>query len=141
MTQRPLARYFIGAMLILVGLIHLLPLSGALSGERLTSLYGLTFSEPNLAILMRHRAALFGMLGMFLIVAAFRPTVRTVAFIAGLISVVSFLLIAATVGNYNDYIRRVVTADVAALVCLVAGFAVHLYAQHQDVAKHRRDLA
>lgn len=128
-------RYFIGAMLILVGLIHLLPLSGVLSGERLASLYGLAFSEPNLLILMRHRAALFGMLGAFLIVAAFRPTLRTVAFIAGLISVISFLCVAAAVGNYNDHIGRVVTADVAALVCLIAGFAVHLYTQHRDVAK------
>ena len=141
MTRRPLVRYFIGAMLIVVGLIHLLPLSGVLSGERLASLYGLTFSEPTLVILMRHRAALFGMLGVFLIVAAFRPTLRTVAFIAGLISVISFLWIAAAVGNYNDHIGRVVTADVVALVCLIAGFALHLYVQNRDVAQRRRDMA
>ena len=57
-------RYLVSATLVLVGLIHLLPLSGVLSADQLASLYGLSFSEPNLAILMRHRAVLFGLLGV-----------------------------------------------------------------------------
>ena len=122
-------------MLVVAGLIHLLPLSGVLGSERLASLYGLSFSESNLAILMRHRAVLFGLLGVFLILAAFRPIFRTVAFIAGLISVVSFLWIAAAVGSYNEQIRRIVTADIVAFVCLIIGFAVHLYVQNRFVTK------
>ena len=109
-------------MLVVAGLIHLLPLSGVLCSERLASLYGLSFSESNLAILMRHRAVLFGLLGVFLILAAFRPIFRTVAFSAGLISVTSFLWIAAAVGSYNEQIRRIVTADIVAFVCLIIGF-------------------
>jgi hypothetical protein len=77
-------RYLIPATLIVAGLIHLLPLPGVLGSERLTTLYGLSFSESNLAILMRHRAVLFGLLGVVLIVAAFRPMLRTLAFLAGL---------------------------------------------------------
>ncbi len=134
-------RYVVPAMLILVGLIHLLPLSGVLGGERLASLYGISFSEPNLAILMRHRAVLFGLLGMFLIVAAFRPMFRTVAFIAGFISVVSFLWIAVTAGSYNDQVGRVVTADVIALVCLVVGLAAHVYVQNRNAGTRRSDVA
>ena len=141
MTQRSLVRYLIPATLVVTGLIHLLPLSGVLGSERLASLYGLSFSEPNLAILMRHRAVLFGLLGVFLILAAFRPKLRTVAFIAGLISVVSFLWIAAAVGNYNEQIRRVVTADVVAFVCPIIGFAVHLYVQNRFVTKRGPDVA
>jgi len=123
------------------GLIHLLPLSGVLGSERLASLYGLSFSEPSLAILMRHRAVLFGLLGLFLIVAVFRPILRTAAFIAGLISVVSFLWIAASVSNYNEQIGRVVTADVVALVCLLVGFVAHRYLPHRDVTKHAPNVA
>ena len=123
-------RYVVSAMLIVVGIIHLLPLSGALGTKRLASLYGLSFDESNLAILMRHRAVIFGLLGAFLILAAFKPEFQTVAFIAGLISVVSFLYIAWSVGNFNPQIGRVVVADIAALICLVIGGAVHIYLQH-----------
>lgn len=56
-------RYVVTVMLIVVAVIHLLPLSGVLSGERLAALYGIPFNEPNLEIVMRHRAVLFGLLG------------------------------------------------------------------------------
>lgn len=84
-------RYLVSAMLVVVAVIHLLPLSGVLGSERLAALYGLSFNEPNLAILMRHRAVLFGLLGLFLLFAAFRPPFQTIAFMAGFVSVVSFL--------------------------------------------------
>lgn len=53
----------ITVLLIIVGTIHILPLSGVVGGARLASLYGMSFDEPNLAILMQHRAVLFGLLG------------------------------------------------------------------------------
>ena len=56
----------ISILLVIVGIIHLLPVSGVLGAERLSALYGLSFQEPNIAILMRHRAVLFGLLGVFL---------------------------------------------------------------------------
>ena len=87
-------------------------------------LYGMPFGEPNLEILMRHRAVLFGLLGAFLIAAAFMPALQTAAFIAGFASVVSFLWLAWSVGGYNPQISRVVVADVVALVCLVIGGVV-----------------
>jgi hypothetical protein len=116
-------------MLAVVGLIHLLPLSGALGGDRLASLYGLSFSEPNLAILMRHRAVLFGLLGLFLLFAAFRPAFQTAAFVGGFVSIVSFLWIAWSVGGYNVQIARVFTVDIVALACLIVGVAADVYVQ------------
>ncbi len=110
--------HIVSAMLFLVGGIHLLPLSGVLGGARLNALYGLAFDEPNLVILMRHRAVLFGLLGAFQLYAAFRPVYQIAALISGFVSVSSFLWIAAAVGNYNDRIGRVFAADVIALVCL-----------------------
>ena len=122
-------RYLISVMLIVVAIIHLLPLSGVLGSERLTALYGLPFDEPNLAILMRHRAVLFGLLGLFILFAAFRPQLQTLAFIAGFISVGSFLWLAWSTGSYNAQIARVFTADVVALVCLLIGVSAHFYVQ------------
>ena len=60
-------------MLVVVGIIHLLPLSGVLGAERLAALYGLPFAESYPAILMRHRAVLFGLLGLFFIFATSLP--------------------------------------------------------------------
>lgn len=117
----------VSASLLVVALIHLMPLAGVLGAERLASLYGLDFSEPNLAILMRHRAVLFGLLGAFLGYAAFKPALQRLALIAGLVSVASFLLLAWSIGGYNPLIGRVVAADVVALVCLVVGVAAHVY--------------
>lgn len=114
-------RHLVSAMLVIAGVIHLLPLSGVLGADRLAALYGLPFAEPNLVILMRHRAVLFGLLGVFLCVAAFRPLWQPAAFIAGFVSVLSFLLLAWMEGGYNAQIGRVVVADVVALVCLGVG--------------------
>jgi hypothetical protein len=108
-------------MLSVVGIIHLLPLTGVLSVSRLQALYGVTITDPNLEILMRHRAVLFGILGAFLIYAAFRPGLQLAALIAGAVSVVSFLVIAGMIGGYNTGITRVVTADIVAVVCLMIG--------------------
>lgn len=112
--------------LLLVSIIHLIPVSGVLGAERLTALYGLSFDESNLAILMQHRAVLFGLLGLFIGYAAFNRAYQPLAFIAGFISVFSFLLISWTSGNYNQAIQKVVIADWVALVFLVVAFVCYL---------------
>lgn len=71
-------------LLVLVGIIHLLPVSGVLGVERLATLYGVSLGEPNIEILMRHRAILFGLLGLFLLYAAFQPSLQMLAIIAAL---------------------------------------------------------
>lgn len=113
--------YVLPTMLVLVGLIHLLPVSGVLGSAQLAKLYGIAFTEPNAAILMRHRAVLFGLLGVFLVVAAFRPALQAAALVAGFVSVASFLWLAWSVGGYNDQVGRVCVADGVALLCLVVG--------------------
>ena len=123
-------RYLVSAMLVIVAIIHLLPLSGAVGSERLASLYGISFDEPNIAILMRHRAVLFGLLGLFMLYAAFAPRFQLAAFVIGFVSVVSFLWLASSVGGYNAAVGRIVTADIVALVCLILGAAAYAYARH-----------
>ncbi len=125
-------QYVVPAALIVAAVIHLLPLQGVLGGDRLVALYGaLPFDEPNLAILMRHRAVLFGLLGAFLLLAAFRPALQTLAFIAGFVSVISYLWLAWSIGGYNALLSRVFAVDVVALICLAAGAAAHAWLQLQ----------
>ena len=109
----------ISSMLLIVAIIHLLPVSGVLGAERLTALYGLDFTDPNLALLMQHRAILFGILGLFLLYAIVKPSIQAHAIITAYISVVSFLLLAWFAPNINPQIQRVAIADIVALICLV----------------------
>ncbi len=119
--------YLISAMLVIVSIIHLMPLIGVLGNENLTTLYGLPFTDPNLSILMRHRAVLFGILGLFFLFAAFQPDYQTIAFIAAFLSIASFLWLAASVGGYNAQVARVFNVDIAALICTLVGGMAHFY--------------
>ncbi len=125
-------RQFVAAMLVAVAVIHLLPVAGVLGDAQLGALYGIAIAEPNLSILMRHRAMLFAILGMFLLLAAFRPSWQWPAIGAGLASVMSFLWLAIATGGYNAPIARVVTADVVALVCLLLAAVLRLHLSRQD---------
>lgn len=111
-------------LLLIPGIIHLLPLSGVLGGQRLMALYGIEINDPNLLIMMQHRAVLFGVLGLFLIISAFRSELQRLAIIAGLISALSFIAIALWVGGYNALIQRVIVADVIAIACLLGAAAM-----------------
>jgi hypothetical protein len=44
----------------IAALIHLAPIIGLFSVARMEALYGVSLSDPTMALLMRHRALLFG---------------------------------------------------------------------------------
>jgi hypothetical protein len=117
-------RFVVPVVLVLVALIHALPVTGMLGAQQLGALYGVPIMDPNLEIVMRHRAVLFGLLAAFLAMCAFRPQYQRLGIATGLVSVVSFLVLAQLVGDYNAFIAKVVYADIAALVLLVAGAVV-----------------
>ena len=121
-------RHFVPTTLLLVALVHALPLVGVLGPKRLARLYGIPAAEPNLEILLRHRAVLFGLLAAFLAWAAFKPELHRLALISAVLSVSSFLGLAMMVGNLNAELRKVFKVDVVALVLLLAACAAHLRA-------------
>ena len=110
---------------LIVGLINFIPIVGVLSDQRLNTLYGISISSPELSILLKHRAILFGMLGGFILFAAFSPSYRPLAFILGYISMISFLLIALTSGNYNQEITKVVIADIVGIAVFAVATVLH----------------
>lgn len=116
-------RHIATAALLFAGLIHLLPLAGMAGPERLSALYGISVSEPNLEILLRHRAVLFGLLGGFFLHAAFNRELQPAALVVGLASAGTFVVLSMTVGGYNPQITKVVVADVACVAALAAGAA------------------
>jgi hypothetical protein len=111
---------FSSLVLLAAGLVHLLPVAGLLGGERLQQLYGLAPLGSDLALLMRHRALLFGLLGTLMLAAAFRPALQPAALAIALISVAGFLLLAGSPAELNGALRRVWWIDAALLPLLLA---------------------
>jgi hypothetical protein len=119
-------RFVVPAVLLLIALIHALPLVGVVSAARVSGLYAIAVQDPNLEILMRHRAVLLGLLAGFLAYAAFHPQLYSLALVAAGVSVVSFLALAFSVGSYNEALSTVVKVDWVALILLVIGTVVHV---------------
>jgi hypothetical protein len=119
-------RHVAALMLLLVAFVHLTPLVGVLGTERLEALYGLPIAGPDLAILMRHRAVLFALLAAYQLWAVYRPAHRTVAYVAGIVSLGAFLALVHTTPGHNAALARLAAIDTVALVLAVVGFAAHL---------------
>ena len=112
----------IGVCLAGSALIHLLPLVGALGPSRVARLYDVTIDSPDLAVLLVHRAVLFGLLGAALVAAIGCEEARPYVIGAVLVSDVTFLGIARLNAGLNDSMKRVVRADILSIVLLlVAG--------------------
>jgi hypothetical protein len=109
-------RLWISAALLIVGAIHLLPAWGVLGASALKQLYGVQLPEPNLLLLMRHRALLFGLLAALLLAAAFRPAWQGLALAAAWVSVPGFVLLAPP--DLSPSLQRVWWIDVAVLPLL-----------------------
>lgn len=115
------------AALLVAGIIHLLPVPGVMGVSTLTRLYGIKLNDPNTAVLLQHRALLFGVLGVLMLSAIALPWLRVTALSVGLFSAASFIVVAMAVGGYNPAIGRVVFADVVASVLLAVGLVVELW--------------
>lgn len=124
-----LARYVAPASLLLAGVVHLLPLSGALGTETLHALYGIDAAEPNLQLLLRHRAILFGLLGAVLLAGAVHSPLRPAAFSIGLGSVLSFVALAALSKGLSPQLAKVVVVDLIVAVALVVGISASITTQ------------
>lgn len=111
----------IGMLLFVgVGLLNVAPGLLAVLPSRLAATYGAVADDATSTLLLRHRAVLLGLLGVALLVAAFRPYLRMPALVAAAVSKLSFLaLVFGASGEYPKLIR-VGLADVVALVALAA---------------------
>ncbi len=116
-------------VLLVAAIVHLLPLSGVLGAPRLAALYGVAIDAPALLVLMRHRAVLFGVLGAFMLHAAWQPALQPWTLVAGLVSTASFVAIAAGSTALSPALRTVMWIDVVLvvllLVALVLRFTAH----------------
>lgn len=115
-------RRIVTGLFLLIALIHLVPAVGVLSAERLQGLYGLAIEDPDLLILMRHRAVLLGIVGALMGAAAFLPSLRIAASLSALASMVSYLVIVVGAEGVGPEVGRVAAVDAVACVLLAAAW-------------------
>jgi hypothetical protein len=108
----------ISIILVAVGLMNLYPIIGVLSADALTNLYGVTILDNDLLILTRHRAVMLGIIGIFMVIAAFRPNLQSAAIIAGLTSMLAFVGLTLGAGDSGESVNKVMLADVLGSLAL-----------------------
>lgn len=111
------------ALLAAVGVAHLLPATAAFSRKGVERAYGVTVTDDDTELLLRHRASFFGLLGAALLAGAADDRYRRPAIAAGSVSVGSFLLLARASDRLSPELHRVQRVDVALFVALAAAAA------------------
>lgn len=114
--------------LVVATAVHLLPLWGVLSSANLVQLYQVPIDGNDLQLLMRHRAAMFGILGVFTAVALFRPHLRTAALGVAGASLAAFLVLAWTITPHNAALGRVAMVDLVAIAIVAIALVASMRA-------------
>lgn len=118
----------ISALLLLVGLINFIPVIGVISSAKISQLYGVNFTSPELELLLRHRAVLLGIVGLFMMAAALVPALQLTSIAMGMASMLSFIIIMQQVGSVNPELSRVAAVDWIAIALLLFTLAIWVYA-------------
>jgi hypothetical protein len=125
--------YLYRLILLVTGLVHLLPFSLAFFANRIPNSYGVSISNPNMQLLLRHRAFLFGIIGFGLIFSAIKKKYYLAASLVGLVSMVSFICLYYWIGDINAQLQSVMWVDM--LVGAVLLLVTVLYYRRSQNAK------
>ncbi len=110
--------------LIGAGLINFIPVIGVLSARQIQQSYGVDISSPDLEILLRHRAVLFGLAGGFILYSTYRKDLQNLAIGGGFVSMVSFIALAVSIGGYSAALNTIIIADVTGCIFLLIALAL-----------------
>jgi len=118
--------HMISILIFLAGVINAAPIIGVLSRKKLEKAYGIVIQLSEIEILLRHRAILFGIIGGFMMLSAFYKPLQTSAIIMGFISMVSFIILAMSIGGFNRDIKSVIAFDIIGIGFLAIATALVL---------------
>jgi hypothetical protein len=125
-----LAERYVQGVLLLAALIHLAPVTGMTGAEALQRLYGIDLTDPPTLMLMRHRAVLFALIGVPLVIVIFLPAWRVPALFGALISLSAFLGLATTLPALNPVLLRAVYIDLGLVLLIVPALWLGLRTGH-----------
>ncbi len=101
-------------LLLIVGVINALPAVGLISARHLGSLYGIGADEPNLHVLLAHRAVVLALTGGLILAAVSATGLRPLAYLFGLLSMLSFVSLCLAIADCNAELRRIMRIDIVA---------------------------
>ena len=122
-TNNQRTEWIISLLILIVGAIHFTPVIGVLGNQQLLSLYAIDIAAlsehspdaaNSLLLLMRHRAMLFGIIGLFILVAAFKRPLQMWALIAAQINIFSFIALYLLSSSNDPALDKIMWADVFA---------------------------
>jgi len=119
-------------LLFLVGVINFLPIVGVLSLDKINQLYGLAVTDNNLAILLRHRALLFGLVGGFIFYSVFNPRYQVAAIVIAAISMLGYLYFFWSIASPNAALLRVAQVDMVGVVLLFAALVIKCFTRNRN---------
>jgi hypothetical protein len=117
----------IAIILFIVGIINILPLMVFFDASKAVKLYGFPLEGESLTVLMRHRGVLLSLVGITLIIAAFKSEYIVLAVILALVSKITFNFLTFTSANVTSEIQKVALIDVGSIVLLLIALGLHLY--------------
>ncbi len=125
MIRPELSEWFIRIAFVIVSVIHVLPVIGVIGRKVLEPAYGIDLGpQQDLVILMQHRALMFGLLSMACVGAVLNTAWRWPVGVAAMISMLSFVVIAAF-QPHGAPIAKVLYVDLTATALLAAALFMH----------------
>lgn len=111
----------------LAGIVNVLPVLIAFFPQKIPASYGLEVDGPDMELLLRHRAVLFGIVGGYMIVSAMVGDFYSSATLMGMISMLSFILLYVIIpGEINSALKKVMKIDIWAAAVLGLAYFIHL---------------
>ena len=108
-------RHSLPILFWLIAIIHIIPAISGVSGSRLANLYGIEEGNETLMTLLQHRAVLFGFVAAACIYAAHFPAARWAVLTGVIISMGSFIIIAAMRGTTSGALNKIIIVDAIGL--------------------------
>jgi len=108
--------------LFIAGIINTIPAILAFFPSRISDSYGIEIPNSNYELLLRHRAALFGIVGGIMLYSAITRKNYSMAVLIGLVSMISFIvLLKFATGEINSELHKVMKVDIVGIVALAIG--------------------
>jgi hypothetical protein len=117
----------VSIILVIVGIINVLPIMVFFDSSKAVKLYGFPLEGESLTALMRHRGVLLSLVGIALIIGAFKSEYIVVAVSLALISKITFNFLVFSTPNITSEVQKVAFIDIASMVLLLIALGLHFY--------------